>query len=152
MMLRLRGVLLLILLCCWSQATAQDRGLGLGVLVGEPTGLSAKFWLGPTSAIDAAAAWSFTGENRFQLHVDYLAHFFHLFPVPKGTLPLYFGGGGRLELDDDPQFGIRVPVGLAYLFPNIPLDIFAEIGPVVHLAPETGFALTGAIGVRYFFR
>jgi hypothetical protein len=45
-----------------------------------------------------------------------------------------------------------VPIGLAYLFPNIPLDIFAEIGPVVHLAPETGFALTGAIGVRYFFR
>ncbi len=36
--------------------------------------------------------------------------------------------------------------------PYYSLDIFAEIGPVVHLAPDTGFALTGAIGVRYFFR
>lgn len=42
------------------------------------------------------------GRTVFQLHVDDLAHFFHLFPVPKGTLPLYVGGGGRLELDDDP--------------------------------------------------
>ncbi len=53
MMLRLPGVLLLILLGCWSQATAQDRGLGLGVLVGEPTGLSevvASFTSGGTAS------------------------------------------------------------------------------------------------------
>ena len=85
---KLLGALLLVILVCCSQAGAQDTGIGLGVIAGEPTGLSAKFWLNKTGAIDAAAAWSVTGSNKFQLHADYLYHFFDLIPVPKGKLPL----------------------------------------------------------------
>ena len=42
-----------MLLTCASGIWAQDSGLGLGILVGDPTGLSAKLWLGDSSAIDA---------------------------------------------------------------------------------------------------
>jgi hypothetical protein len=34
------------------------EGFGLGVIVGNPTGLSFKVWTGGSSAFDAAAAWS----------------------------------------------------------------------------------------------
>ena len=48
--------------------------LGLGVMAGEPTGLSAKTWLGKTTAVDAGLAWSLSGDKDLQAHADYLIH------------------------------------------------------------------------------
>ena len=150
--MKMLGVLLLAGMVWCDNAKAQNSGLGLGVLIGEPTGISAKLWLKGPSAVDAAAAWSTRGDNSLHLHVDYLHHFFGLFPVPQGKLPLYVGGGGRVRFADNSKFGVRVPVGLAYLFPTIPVDIFLEIAPIVDLAPDTGFDINGGIGARYYFR
>ena len=36
---------------------AQDRGFGIGVFLGEPTGLSVKSWITSKTAVDAAVAW-----------------------------------------------------------------------------------------------
>ncbi len=146
------AVLLLAGLIWCANAQAQNSGLGLGVLIGEPTGISAKLWLTGTGAVDAAAAWSTRGNNSLHLHADYLHHFFGLFPVTQGKLPLYVGAGGRIRFAGNPKFGARVPVGLAYLFPTIPVDIFLEIAPIVDLAPDTGFDINGGIGARYYFR
>ena len=49
-------ILAAILLC--GTASAQDSGFGLGVILGEPTGISGKLWLGGKTAIDGATAWS----------------------------------------------------------------------------------------------
>jgi hypothetical protein len=49
------------------------------------------------------------------------------------------------------QVGIRVPVGLSYLFDNAPLDVFVEIGPAIDVAPSVGGEITGGIGVRFWF-
>ena len=84
------------------EARSED-GLGVGVIVGEPTGVSIKKWIGETRAIDAAAAWSFSENESFQLHADYLFHNFSLLQ-PKdfnGRLPVYFGVGCRIKLDED---------------------------------------------------
>ncbi len=35
---------------------SQNRGFGLGIVLGEPTGLSAKLWTGNSNAFDFAAA------------------------------------------------------------------------------------------------
>jgi hypothetical protein len=40
------------------QLKAQDSGFGIGIIAGEPTGLSGKLWLGGNNALDMAAAWS----------------------------------------------------------------------------------------------
>ena len=42
---------------------AQDSGFGLGIIFGEPTGISFKGWIGRRAAFDAAVAWSFEGEG-----------------------------------------------------------------------------------------
>ncbi len=124
---------------------------GLGLIVGEPTGVSAKWWLTDRTGVDAAAAWSFSDDSALHLHADYLFHNFDLIDVSKGQLPVYFGVGGRVKFESKSRLGIRVPVGLAYIFEDMPLDLFAEIVPLVDLIPDTDFTLNGSIGIRYFF-
>ncbi len=111
-----------------------------------------KNWLSRDTALDIALAWSFEGDNSFTIHGDYLTHRFHLISVRKGRLPVYFGLGGRIKFDgDDIKVGIRVPVGLNYLFENAPLDLFLEVVPRLELVPDTEVNLNAAVGIRYFF-
>jgi len=131
--------------------SAQDHGFGMGVVFGEPTGISAKLWTSRDNAFDFAAAWSFQGDGNLLLQADYVWHFFNTFSVSPGKLPIYVGIGGRVILADDPNVGVRVPVGLDYLFADAPIDIFLEIVPILDLAPKTDFDLGGGIGVRYWF-
>ncbi|OYD16295.1 hypothetical protein CH333_03785 [candidate division WOR-3 bacterium JGI_Cruoil_03_44_89] len=143
-------VLTAVLLC--STVAAQDSGFGLGIIVGEPTGLSAKLWTANSTAINGAVGWSFAKESALYLHADYLLHNFNLFKVEKGKLPLYYGIGVRIKFEDNSKVGIRIPVGINYIFVKAPLDILLEIAPLLDLAPSTEFGLNGAIGIRYFFQ
>lgn len=129
---------------------SQDKGFGLGVLIGEPTGLSAKLWTSEKTAIDAGVAWSFVNSGFLHIHADMLIHSF-LIDVDKGKLPLYFGIGGKLVLANDLGLGVRIPLGMAYLFDSAPIDIFLELVPVLDLVPATAFSFEGGVGVRYFF-
>lgn len=132
-------------------ARSQDKDFGLGVILGEPTGISAKKWLDDKSAFDGAVAWSFTTPSSFHLHADYLYHDFNIFDVKKGKLPLYFGVGFRIRIGDEDRVGIRIPVGICYIFEKSPLDTFFELGPVLDLTPATKLRLTASVGIRYFF-
>jgi hypothetical protein len=131
---------------------AQDKGTGLGIIVGEPTGFSFKHWLSSNSAIDAAIAWSFIDEGAFHIHADYLLHSFRLINVPEGKLPFYYGIGGRLKTAHDAQLGVRVPLGLAYIFQSAPVDIFLEVVPILDFIPKTDFKINAALGARYYFQ
>ncbi|MGB9907270.1 MAG: hypothetical protein ACPLRR_07800 [Candidatus Saccharicenans sp.] len=131
---------------------AQEKKFGLGIILGEPTGLIAKYWTSRTTAFDIAGSWSFAGANdSFHLHADYLFHSFNVFKVEKGRLPLYYGIGARLSLQDQTRFGIRVPVGLSYMFDRTPIDIFVEFSPVMDVIPATEVKFLGFIGFRYYF-
>ena len=132
-------------------AAAQDHGFGMGLILGEPTGLSAKLWTSSDNAFDFAAAWSFKGDGNLLLQADYVWHFFELMPVPSGKLPLYIGIGGRVVLADDPSFGIRIPIGIDYMFADAPIDVFLELVPILDLSPETDFGVGGGLGIRYWF-
>ncbi|HEX9654223.1 MAG TPA: hypothetical protein VGA99_10980 [bacterium] len=152
--------LLTVLLLLPNFAAAQNRGFGIGIILGEPTGISLKNWLSPSSALDFAVAWSFERYNSFTIHADYLKHNFRLIRVEKGTLPFYYGIGGRIKLkdedapanDDEARLGARVPAGLAYHFENVTLDVFIEVVPILELVPSTDFTIGAAIGIRYFFK
>ena len=146
------------------QEARGENGLGVGVIVGEPTGVSIKNWISETRAVDAAAAWSFSGKASFQFHADYLIHNFSLLKPKdfKGRLPVYFGVGCRIKLkdanegkernDEDALVGIRIPFGISCLFADTPIDLFAEVVPILDVAPETDLDINAAIGVRFYFR
>ncbi|MCF8379418.1 MAG: hypothetical protein K9H49_07565 [Bacteroidales bacterium] len=129
---------------------AQEERLGLGIVVGEPTGISVKYWTGSTIALDGALAWSFNHDGSLYLHGDFLVHDFELIDIMSGRMPVYYGFGAKLILKDDPLFGGHVPIGLAYMLEDTPLDVFIEIRPGINLFPSTRFDISGGIGVRFY--
>lgn len=134
-----------------SQAQDRKSNVGLGVMIGEPTGFTLKSWVSPKSAFDVGLAWSFNNDDNLYVHADYLWHNYNVFRVEQGSLPLYYGVGGRILFANDPKIGVRIPIGMEYQFEDNPLGIFLEIGPIVDIAPDTDFDGSGGIGIRYYF-
>ncbi len=145
--------LTVLLFCTASQA--QEKGLGLGGFIGEPSGLCGKLWVTDTTAIDAAVSWSFTGNySTAYLQGDYLLHDFTLVQVENGKLPIYYGLGARIlsdTLSNTTQVGLRIPVGFSYLLEKAPFEVFVELAPVINFSPNGGFLFNGFIGGRYYF-
>ncbi len=126
----------------------------IGIVAGEPTGLTGKYWLDSYSAIDAAVAWSFVENRHVNLYADYLFHYV-TFPLnakdPIVQVPLSVGIGVGLLLDDSPVLGGRIPFGVQIFPAAAPLGLFVEIAPVVRILPETALSLDGGAGIRYSF-
>ena len=152
---KMMPVLLVLIFGLSGSAHARTGGnFGLGIIVGEPTGLSGKLWLSGRSAIDGAVAWSLSDDEAFHLHGDYILHNFNLIKVERGSMPFHFGIGGRIKFRDEPHddiIGIRIPLGLNYLFEAAPLDVFLEVVPMLDLVPDTDFDVAGGLGIRYYF-
>lgn len=130
---------------------AQDRGFGLGVIIGEPTGISGKQWLNGTNAIDGGLAWSFRSSGFFHLHADYLWHFPDAIKSQERFV-LYAGVGGRFgATKGDATLGVRIVGGIAFWPRETPIDVFLELAPILDLAPATEISANGGIGVRFFF-
>jgi hypothetical protein len=136
-----------------NETSDMSGRLGLGVIFGEPTGVSLKYFFTDSIAIDGGAGWAFHHHTDFHLHSDILWHDFDLIPVPEGKLPLYLGVGARLKVEDhaDDRFGIRVPVGVSYFFERLPIEMFGEVAPVLDVAPSPRGGLTAGVGVRWWF-
>lgn len=142
------ALLLAFLLC--GPAAARGGNLGVGIIIGEPTGLSAKLWLDKKSAFDTAASWSFREGRDLHLYIhgDYLLHQ----PFPREPqLFLCYGIGAKVRNGHPDTVGARMPLGLTYLFSKAPLDLFVAVVPELNLAPSTGVNLTTAAGFRYYF-
>ncbi len=142
----------------------QTRKFGLGVIIGEPTGVSAKLWTSNTNALAFGVGWSVEGYRingfdsdydnvtRTHIHADYLWHSFYAIS-PNGQFPLYYGIGGRINTG--PQysgtFAVRGIIGIEWLPRNTPLDIFIEVVPSLQLVSSTGIGIDAGIGARFFF-
>ena len=146
-------VIVLIIFIATNALALERKKFGVGVIAGEPTGITVKYMLDDKSAIDAAIGWETSGDNEFHIHGDYLYHMNDLIKVPQGKLPLYFGGGLRFidREKKDNKLGIRIPVGIEYLFGNVPLGAFFELVPILNLTPDTEFDFEAGIGIRFFF-
>lgn len=140
-----------------SFSFSQVKGLGIGIIAGEPTGLSFKTWLDNKSAVDAGLGWSFVKEGSLHIHADYLYHFGGI-DISSGNLPFYIGVGGRIKIknnenkDSESKLGIRVPVGLTYIPSDPPIDLFIEVVPVLDLTPKSSLEFNAAIGIRYYIK
>ncbi|MFC1527036.1 hypothetical protein ACFL6X_09545 [Candidatus Latescibacterota bacterium] len=150
-------VILLVLqsLALPPEADAQQGwgGPGVGLILGEPTGLSLKTSLRARGSLDAAAAWSFEGNGYLHLHGDLLFHNWNAanLRVEDGRLGFYYGIGARAVFrNNDPWLGLRVPLGISYLISNSPLELFGELAPILDLTPNSTFRVNGGLGLRYW--
>lgn len=136
-----------------APATVEARkggSFGAGIIAGDPSGLSGKLWLNDKNALDFIAGFSIQND-WINLNCDYVWHDFGLIPVSSGQLPIYYGMGVWTSISNNAAIGARGIVGIEYLFPSAPLDVFLEIGPGTSIIPETHFGLSGGLGMRYFF-
>ncbi|MFW6288473.1 MAG: hypothetical protein ACOC2Q_01695 [Spirochaetota bacterium] len=145
--MRTRRLVLIILFALLAGATAFAQ-TSVGIILGEPTGLSGKQWIGEGASLDLAVAWSFVPEGAFYLHVDYQQHFDDL-DIDVGSLLWFAGIGPRIYIGNDVGLGLRIPVGLVYDIDDVPLEVFLELAPGLNLFPSTVFNFGGGIGVRY---
>lgn len=157
----------IIALCLFlgaQESVSQERRFGLGVIIGEPTGLSAKLWTSPVNAFDFGLGWSvggdrigkykgfYDGGSRVHFHMDYLWHSFDAISSSE-RFPLFYGLGGRINSGAgyEASVAVRGVFGIAWLPRETPIDIFLELVPSLQLTSSTGFGLDAGIGARYFF-
>lgn len=146
----MKALVVLITLFLAQAAFAQKTGVG--VSLGNPTGLNGKYWLSGDRAVDAGLAMSLGEHSNVSIHSDYLLHneaAFYLNDVHP--LDLYYGIGGRMEFADEIELGVRIPIGLVHKIENGSADMFAEIAPIVDFVGRTGVELHWLFGGRYYF-
>jgi hypothetical protein len=145
--------ILVALIVAFTSASVFAAGeLGVGAMLGNPTGLNAKYWLGESTAVDGGMAFSLARHSQFSMHSDYLFHSEGaLVFQDQHPLDVYYGVGGRMQFADEIQLGLRLPIGVAHRFENNTSDVFGEIAPIVDFIGRTGLDVHLAVGARYYF-
>jgi hypothetical protein len=138
-----------------------DKGtVGVGIIIGEPTGICAKLYLKDDQAIQGAVGGAFVG-GGIQIHADYVFHPWILQDRDTFVLPVYLGPGLRFIQYNNGRSasyfapGLRAVIGMLFDFKNVPLDAFVEVAGVLEYRFVTGkgvgVALNAGAGLRYYF-
>ncbi|MBY0518216.1 MAG: hypothetical protein K2P81_15005 [Bacteriovoracaceae bacterium] len=147
----MKTLLFLIVMTLSSMALAAGD-LGVGFILGAPTGVTGKKWVKSGQAIDAAAAWTIGANPNFRLHSDYLWHKEDaLYFNETQPLDIYFGAGGRVNFADDIEIGLRAPVGIAQYFQDRQGEAFLEAAPILDFISSTGLKMDLMVGLRIYF-
>jgi hypothetical protein len=130
---------------------SQGHGLGLGLMIGEPTGISLKGWVSYSGAIQLGIGYpSLSSTQGTALSAEYLWHA-HLFRSHE-YFPLYFGLGGIFGASSGMNlFGARGVLGIAWWPHRSSLDVFLQMAPTLYFKPVSQFEFDFGFGVRYFF-
>ena len=151
-----------------------NKTFGLGLELGEPTGLNGKYFVSESGALDFGVGWIYRHYyygDGLHLYADYLWHPISLVSASAFEMPFYIGGGLRYwDFDYCYQrvcgyggsaIGIRVPFGIAFDFNNVPLDIFVQLVPVLDFLngdyydryrDRSHFGVDMSVGIRFWFK
>jgi hypothetical protein len=126
---------------------------GAGLVIGEPTGPTVKYWFNDTVAIDGTLGWSLRDDDNIYLNADILWHSYDLIQATRGRAAVYYGVGPSIEFrrNADNRFGVRAPIGVSYKLDDKPVDVFVEVAPILDFAPGLHGDFNVGIGVRYWF-
>ena len=152
-----------------------NKTFGLGLELGEPTGINGKYFLSSNHALDFGLGsiynYYYAGDG-IHLYADYLWHPISLVSADAFELPFYVGVGGRFWNFDyncdragnncdynGSALGVRVPVGISFDFNNVPLDIYIQLVPTIDFFTgdyatryhRAYFGVDGNIGIRFWF-
>jgi hypothetical protein len=150
-----------------SSFSTEEHPFGLGVVIGEPTAITAKYWLDGKHSIDGGLG-AFFGSYTL-LYADYLFSYPGAFGHQSAfvsQLTPYFGAGPVLAFttssydnnnnlrgknSGDIGLGVRVPGGIEWR-PNDPtIGVYVELAPGISIMPQVGIFLQAGIGIRYYF-
>src|SRR5258706_14247460 len=150
----MRTPVILALVAPLALATPARADVGLGLFVGEPTGLDLKLGLAPRSGIDLLFGFDTIRDGRVLYgHVTYLA----TLVVGHGSsvlVPLRLGIGAALygeNRNNDVNFAVRAPLELGFRFRSAPVELYLEVSAILQLVHGTDLGLDGGVGFRIYF-
>jgi len=138
----------------------EGKNFGFGIVLGDPTGGTAKFWTSRENAFVLSLGKSYFGSPR--IGVDYLWHFN---PFSTNTANLYAGAGGAVgfgkgkgfwykdkyfRTNDEIGLGARGLFGINLIPRDTPLEIFLEIGVLLSLVPDFDSGADAGLGIRFY--
>jgi hypothetical protein len=144
---------------------AKTDDFGVGLTLGNVSGLNAKYWATENSAIGMGVGFA---ANNVALNGDYLYHFRNAFMAfsdddsARAFVP-YIGigaivgfGSGTNNFFNTSNAGTstlaaRIPFGLEYLPRSAPVGIYGELAPGLGLAPGGFGFLQADVGGRWYF-
>lgn len=133
-----------------TNAHAQARqGFGLGLVAGEPSGLTVAWAASEQRAFQSHLSWSVVND-RMRVSADYLQTVAVL-DTSGPRLPVYVGLGGVVSVGEPAWLGARIPLGVALIPRQVPIEPFLELAPTVYVFPDTDVDLEGALGARIYF-
>jgi hypothetical protein len=151
----------LIVLCCAlalaassSRAYQQEsKKLGLGIIIGAPTGFSMKYWNTGSTAIQGFLGGGYRG---VAIGADYV---YHTDAFQNRNAPFYYGPGlffGQAGIGA-PRYerntlalGVRGVFGVDYIFPDHPFSIALELGPAMLLTPSINMGIELGVAFRFY--
>ena len=144
------GLLAVVVLSSSAIAEEDKNEFGLGVVLGEPSGLNGQFYWTDKTAMDITAAWSW--RDWFSVSADYQVYDYIL-DSPR-EWKWYWGGGAYMTLPQNEQgtFGVRIPLGIKYHIPHSPVDIWGEVDPALQLIKSTEPEIQGGIGITFWLK
>ena len=135
-----------------------ERKVAVGAILGDPTALDLKLRFDPMNAVQIRAGWAVADpyRDRVVLLADYTASFQILADRTEqhGLLTPYVGIGGKVGVRDGDYpvtVGLRVPLGLAFMIRPVPIEVFMEVVPGVHVVPNVAALVDAGIGARVYF-
>lgn len=137
-----------IIILLASASFGQTTKYGLGLILFDPSGLTAKAWLKKSGTIDGAVGWSAMEGHQLHVHADYLFYGARIATDQNVEFSLYVGVGGKIIFQDNDNAWFRIPLGIDFFAKKSPLNIFIEIVPSFNFSE---IELYGAIGLRYIF-
>jgi hypothetical protein len=159
------GLFLLMLPALGHAQGPQNKPFGLGLALGEPTGVTGKYWFNRKNALQFAVGWGYYPHGGGAVYCDYLYNAFTLVHAKQVSFNLlfYMGIGGKAGVWyrhywHDPEYsgvglGLRIPFGVTMVFVKGPFEVFFEIVPgLAFINPEPfWFDLDACIGGRFYF-
>lgn len=134
-------------------AASPDKHLGIGILAGEPSGISLKLNFTDSSSLQGAAAWTFedSEEERVQYHIDWVMHLETQTGEVTSDYRGYMGMGILYKTEENEAqdvYGVRVPFGVVLQYSDLPFEVFFELVPVLNVSPNTEMDFNAGIGIR----
>ncbi|MBF8296296.1 MAG: hypothetical protein HW389_2841 [Bacteroidetes bacterium] len=147
-------VLALALAISPALSSSDRRKVGIGVVLGAPTGFTVKYWESQRVAYQGSIGGMFHG--GLMIAGDYLVQ---QNALRNQQVPFYYGAGmflgdagfggpdyshGKLAL------GVRAAFGLDYAPREHPIDVAIELGPSLLLTPVVGMGVQLSVSFRFY--
>lgn len=134
-----------------------SQRLGIGLQSGAVSGLSLKYFMTQGTALQIGLGGSPWGIG---LNLEYLVHPVVLTQGGALTVPLYLGVGVGMgdwkhgywgQGDGVANLNVHVPLGIAFQFSPLPIDIFLQVEPGMNLVSYITPTFGATAGARLFF-